>query len=48
MPPAMIDPSREKNFLFLTNFFREVLELFPESFIHLGGDEAEFWIDQCW
>ncbi|CAG0904662.1 unnamed protein product [Darwinula stevensoni] len=40
-----IDPSREENYAFLRKFFGEVLETFPDRFLHLGGDEVDFL---CW
>ncbi|CAG0890887.1 unnamed protein product [Darwinula stevensoni] len=40
-----IDPSREENYAFLWKFFGEVLETFPDQFLHLGGDEVDF---RCW
>lgn len=45
---ALIDPTKESNYLFLKNFFDEVFQIFPENFIHLGGDEVKYWIQQCW
>ncbi|KAI1714009.1 glycosyl hydrolase family 20, catalytic domain-containing protein [Ditylenchus destructor] len=45
---AMIDPTLEQNYQFLEDFFKEVFETFPERFIHLGGDEAGFWTEDCW
>lgn len=48
MPPALIDPTEEKNYLFLKKFFAEIFQLFPESYIHLGGDETAFWAEECW
>lgn len=32
--------SRESTFVFLENVLREVLEMFPGKYIHIGGDEA--------
>lgn len=45
---AMIDPSREENYAFLEEFFDEQLDTFPDRWIHLGGDEAQLWMDACW
>jgi hexosaminidase len=36
----MLDPS-EYTFTFLENVLTEVIELFPNQYIHIGGDEAE-------
>uniref|UniRef100_A0AC34RI97 Beta-N-acetylhexosaminidase n=1 Tax=Panagrolaimus sp. JU765 TaxID=591449 RepID=A0AC34RI97_9BILA len=29
-------------------FFTEILEVFPEKFLHLGGDEVSFFTNACW
>ena len=31
---------KEDTFTFLQNVLREVLELFPSKYIHIGGDEV--------
>ncbi len=38
-------PFGEKIFRFLHLFFKEVSYVFPEKFIHIGGDEVEL---DCW
>lgn len=43
----IIDPTLERNYAFLRNFYDEILSVFPEKFIHLGGDEVGFW-KNCW
>ena len=37
----------ENTFIFLDNLFREISELFPSSYVHIGGDEArkKQWIE---
>ena len=33
-------PGREETYVFLENVLREVMEIFPSHYIHVGGDEA--------
>jgi hexosaminidase len=33
-------PGKEETFVFLENILREVMDLFPSRFIHIGGDEV--------
>ena len=40
-----IDPSKETSYSFLYNLMAEVAGVFPDRFIHLGGDEVDF---KCW
>nr|CAD7448180.1 unnamed protein product [Timema bartmani] len=40
-----IDPSVPENYVFLRNLFSEVVALFPDKYLHLGGDEVSF---DCW
>ncbi|VDM55329.1 unnamed protein product [Angiostrongylus costaricensis] len=44
----LVDPSKEENFEFLTKFFSEVVNAFPDDFLHLGGDEVADYITECW
>jgi hexosaminidase len=37
--PAM-DPTREETYKFLDKFIKEMAELFPDQFFHIGGDEV--------
>ncbi len=37
--PAM-DPTRETTYDFLDNFLGEMADLFPDSYLHIGGDEV--------
>ncbi|MFY0688394.1 MAG: family 20 glycosylhydrolase [Cyclobacteriaceae bacterium] len=41
----IMDPTREEVYEFLDNFFGEMAELFPDQYMHIGGDEAnmEHW-----
>ncbi|KAJ9580577.1 hypothetical protein L9F63_024244, partial [Diploptera punctata] len=40
-----IDPINENTYTILEKLFKEVVDLFPEQYIHLGGDEVSF---ECW
>ena len=41
-PDFTFNPGKEGTYQFLTNILKEVAELFPSIFIHLGGDEVSF------
>ena len=36
-----LDPSRESTFEFLDGFLGEMADLFPDAYMHIGGDEVE-------
>ncbi|MEN7549799.1 beta-N-acetylhexosaminidase [Rapidithrix thailandica] len=41
-PDFTFHPGKEATYQYLTDILREVAELFPSSWIHLGGDEVHF------
>ena len=41
---CLVDPSKEATFEFLGGIWEEITSLFPDSTVHIGGDE--FWA--CW
>ena len=45
---AIICPSRPETTKFLDDVFREVLEIFPTKFIHIGADESHGGMNQFW
>ncbi|KAI4469172.1 beta-hexosaminidase [Holotrichia oblita] len=40
-----MDPSRDFVFSFLNDFWSEIKSVFPDKYLHLGGDEVPF---DCW
>ncbi len=43
---TVLDPVKESTYLFLEKFFSEMATLFPDEYIHIGGDEnnGEQWL----
>ena len=44
----IIDPTKDANWEFLTNFFGEALDLFKDNYFHFGGDEVSSYMLECW
>lgn len=40
-----INPTIDENYDFIYSLLEEVIEVFPDKYIHLGGDEVGF---ECW
>ena len=40
-----IDPTNEKTYQIITSILKQLFEIFPSKYIHIGGDEVN---DQCW
>jgi hexosaminidase len=38
--PYAIDPTREQTYAFLERFLTEMVTLFPDAYVHIGGDET--------
>ena len=40
-----MDPTKQEVYQFVQAFFEEITQVFPEKYLHLGGDEVDF---KCW
>jgi hexosaminidase len=41
-----LDPTKNTTYTFLTNFFTDVVDVFSDSYIHIGGDNYSTYF--CW
>lgn len=39
---AVLNPAKEETYIFLSAVFKELSELFPGPYMHIGGDEVEY------
>lgn len=40
-----MDPIKNSTYTFMNNLLKEIVQVFPEKYVHLGGDEVDF---DCW
>ena len=38
--PFAIDPTRESTYVFISRFLTEMASIFPDAYVHIGGDET--------
>jgi hexosaminidase len=41
----VLDPSKKSTYTFMNKFLKEVEQVFPDKYFHIGGDEVDFG---CW
>ncbi|MGB6688141.1 MAG: beta-N-acetylhexosaminidase [Terracidiphilus sp.] len=39
--PAALDPTNEKTYKFIDEFVKEMADIFPDAYFHIGGDENQ-------
>jgi len=44
-PFGAVNPLSKYTYQFMTTFWREIADLFPDSTVHVGGDEINY---KCW
>lgn len=40
-----MDPTKDTTYDFIKKLFTEIVNVFPDLYFHIGGDEVEF---DCW
>ena len=40
-----LDPTKDSLYPFIQKFFKEITTVFPDDFLHVGGDEVDL---ECW
>ena len=40
-----VNPAKTSTYTFMKRFFDEIMQVFPDSLLHLGGDEVD---THCW
>ena len=40
-----INPVPDSTWEFMSSFYKEIAQVFPDNYVHLGGDEVSF---NCW
>ena len=43
--PKLVTLTDQRVYDFLKVFFKEIVEVFPDQYVHLGGDEVDL---SCW
>ncbi|KAM3728890.1 Beta-hexosaminidase subunit beta [Dirofilaria immitis] len=44
----LLDPTNSNTWDVLSALFQEIFLTFQDNYVHLGGDEADYWYKECW